>query len=193
MKRPKNFFIAILVLWMFTLGISVGTLPNGVPVIGTKDSYYWDEFVEGSRSLYALAFMEVPNYQVGIPFLFTLHGGIFPASVDIAINANEKYLDDTVILNKATLTYQDGQTYPLIHKKYPRAGVFHKEERDGIKYCRAKICVPNCIRKKQDFKIRISGFIKTEDEQIEINEDLSVLYSENTFFYIGWMEFLFFE
>lgn len=190
MTIPKKAAIIGFVAWLLTLGLHVGTLPGGVPSIGTKDGYYWDQFVEGKRSSYMLGFMEVPHYQIGIPFLFTYSGGAMPASVDLALDTASSFEGKSFVVEKATLVYDDGQSYDLIREDSPRTGVFSMLEQEETKYCRARVAVPACIWKKQDYRIEVHGFIQNGDERIEIREDVRVLYSENSFVYPGW--FLFF-
>jgi len=91
MKKPKKIAISLGIVWLLTLGIHVGTLPGGIPSNGTKDGYYWDEFIDGTRPHYMLGFMEVPKYQAGIPFLFTYSGGAMPASVDLALDTDRSF------------------------------------------------------------------------------------------------------
>lgn len=190
MKTYKKLAIVGLAAWLLTLGLHVGTLPGGVPSIGTKDGYYWDEFIKGKRSSYMLGFMEVPQYQVGIPFVFTYSGGAMPASVDLTIDTNSSFNGKSFIIEKATLVYDDGQSYDIVNEYSPRTGIFSILEREEKKYCRARVAIPACIRKKQDYKIEVYGFIQNGDERIKVREDVSVLYSENSFVYLGW--FLFF-
>lgn len=186
MKTYKKLAIVGLVAWLLTLGLHIGTLPGGVPSIGTRDGYYWDEFIDGKRSLYLLGFMEVPKYQAGIPFVFTYSGGAMPASVDIAIDTNISLNEKSFVIDKATLVYDDGQSYDVVREDSPRSGTFSILERDGRKYCRARVAIPACIWKKQDYKIEVHGFIQDGDKSIKVREDVRVLYSENSFIYPGW-------
>lgn len=186
MKTPKKIAIIVIVVWLLTLGLHIGTLPGGVPSIGNKGSYYWDEFRDGKRLSYMLGFMEVPHYQVGIPFVFTYSGGAMPASVDLALDTTSSFEGESFVIEKAALVYDDGHSYDIVHKDSPRTGVFSTVERDGIKYCRAQVAIPACIWKKQDYTIEVYGFIQKDDEKIEVRENVKVLYSENSFVYLGW-------
>ncbi len=190
MKTYKKLAIVGLAAWLLTLGLHVGTLPGGVPSIGTKDGSYWDEFIEENRPSYMLGFMEVPQYKVGIPFVFTYSGGAMPASVDLALDTNSIFDGKSFIIEKATLVYDDGQSYDIVHESSPRIGIFSILERGEKKYCRARVAIPACIWKKQDYKIEVYGFIQNGDERIKIREDVSVLYSENGFVCLGWFLFL---
>ncbi len=190
MKKSKKIAIGIGIAWLVTLGIHVGTLPGGVPSIGTKDGYYWDEFADGKRSHYMLGFMEVPKYQAGIPFLFTYSGGAMPASIDLALDTDSSFEGKTLVIQKATLVYDDGHSYDIIHESRPRSGIFFELERQEKKYGRATIAIPDCIWKKQSYTVEVHGFIENVDEDIVIREDVRVLYSENSFIYPGWFYFM---
>lgn len=134
-----------------------------------------------------LAFMEVPHFQIGIPFFFTYTGGAIPASLDIALTADSKYNGQIFVAEKATLEYEDGTSYEIIRNNRPRSGVLSIIERSEKLYSSARIGVPNIIRKKQDFTIEIEGFIQTEARKIRFLESATVLYSHNTFFLPGWL------
>ena len=191
MKKSKKIAIIIGVAWLLTLGIHVGTLPVGVPSMGTKDGYYWDDFVERKRPHYMLGFMEVPQYQAGIPFLFTYSGGAMPASVDLALNTDSSFEGKSLVIQKATLVYDNGHSYDIIHEDRPRSGIFFELERDERKYCRATVSIPGCIWKKQDYTVEVHGFIENGEDNVKIREDVRVLYSENSFIYPGWFYFLY--
>ncbi|PXA03331.1 hypothetical protein DDZ13_12985 [Coraliomargarita sinensis] len=191
MKKAKRIAITIGIAWLLTLGIHVGTLPGGVPSIGTKDGYYWDDFIDGKLPHYMLGFMDVSQYDTGIPFLFTFSGGAMPASVDLALNADSSFKGKSFVIHKATLVYDDGHRYDIVHETRPRSGIFYELEREGKKYCRAKVAVPGCIWKKQDYTVEVHGMIENGEKDIEIREDVRVLYSENSFVHPGWFYFLY--
>jgi hypothetical protein len=191
-KQLKRVLVAFLILWVLTLGLHVGTMPGGVPVLDTKDNHSWGDFMDGKTDLSVIAFMEVSDYQVGIPCLFTFSGGAMPASLDIAITTDETHAKSTVVIEEAIVTYEDGTTSNAVYSEEPRSGVLSEfdvidsDRREGKKSYRAMVGIPDCIWKKQDFSVKLSGHITGAEERHPFSTEVGVLYSENSFIYLGW-------
>ena len=186
----------MLVIWAATLGIHVGTSPSGIPVIGTKDAYFWDEFLDEKRSLHLIAFMEVPHYQVGIPFLFTYGGGAMPASVDLRLTTDQKHKGGHVVIEEITITYEAGQSGKIVRKDNPRAGILSEfgvvpsDQRENREFYAARISIPDCIDERQDFTLNVVGYVQWKGGKQPFNEDVRILYSRGGYVTIGWVQVL---
>ncbi|MCH8042113.1 MAG: hypothetical protein IID44_00200 [Planctomycetes bacterium] len=188
--------VCMLLIWAATLGIHFGAMPSGIPVGGTKDVDFWEEFLDEKRSLYLSASMEVPRYQVGIPFLFTYSGGAMPASVDLFLTTDQKHKGGHVVIEEVTITYEDGQSGKFVRKENPRAGilseleVFPSDQRENREFYAARISIPHCIDERQDFTLNVVGYIQWKGGKQPFNEDVRILYSRGGYVTIGWVQVL---
>lgn len=185
-----------IVVWALTLGLHIGSLPGRIYPDGRKDGrvfsvepidgQYWEELVEGKRSFYMTGFMKVPEYQVGIPFLFTLRGAAWPASIDLSLITENRFEGNLFVIEKATLVYDSGHSHEIIFESGPRSGILSTVYKEEGKFCIARVAIPSCIEHKRDYTIEVHGFIEDGEEDIRIREDVRMLYSEKKFVYLGW-------
>lgn len=192
--KPWQKIAAVMaVLWVLTLGIHVGTSPSAFTVDGAKGVDFWDEFLDGKRKLHFYASIEYPQFQVGVPFLFYYGGTAIPASVDLAITTKQEHANSTLIIEQATLQYEDGKVQELINGGATRSGIlslyetpFESDRRAGQTMYRTYVAIPNCVWEKKDFTLTFSGFILSPNGREPFSGTAAIHYSENFYLYPGW-------
>lgn len=133
-----------------------------------------------------LGFMKVPEYKVGIPFLFTFRGAAMPAPLVLSLFTKSRFEGKSFVIEKATLVYDDGDSHDIISDSDPRSEKLSAVYKVEGKFCAARIAIPSCIAHKRDYTIEVHGFIENGEDDVRIREDVRMLYTEKRFFYLGW-------
>ncbi len=172
----KNVLIPIIfVTWVFTLGIHVYSR-EGAFSFETQDiitSVPVELKIQGSVYSRDTSFKD-KQYYYGIPYVFSYSGVRFisPSSLELRIFMDEDYEGAQIIIESASLLYENQEKFDLIETNQPVKSLIQKEivkTYPPRTHYLSKIIFPKSIYKAKDFEVAYSGYILFEGQKINFS------------------------